>query len=242
MRYCIISDIHSNLEAFKAVLENSEKEDIDAYLCAGDVIGYGADPVECIALVRSIKPKVLIAGNHEWGVLDLLDLDYFNEYAKEAIARTKTMIGKEDAGYLKSFQLTYEGKNFTVVHGTLEAPAKFYYIFDEDDAYATTEIMKTPVCFVGHSHIAGIYYYENREMRSVTKGAVRIDRAKRYVINVGSVGQPRDGDPRSAYAIYDEDDQVVEIRRVAYDIEAARKKIVNAGLPGRLAERLSEGR
>lgn len=242
MRYGVISDIHSNLEALQAVLEDSEREGVDGYLCAGDIVGYGADPVECIALVRSLKPKILIAGNHEWGVLGMLDLDYFNEYAASAVIWTKNAVGKKDTGYLKSFQLVHEGGDFAMVHGTLNDPEQFRYIFDKDDAYETAGAMKAPVCFVGHSHIAGIYIYEKGKMRTAGKTKVKIDKDGKYVINVGSVGQPRDRDPRASYAIYDDAGRTVEMRRVEYDIAAARTKIVNAGLPAWLAERLTEGK
>ena len=241
MRYGLISDIHGNLEALQAVLDLLLKERIDRYLCIGDVVGYGADPKACMRLIKKLEPAALVAGNHEWGTVELLGLEYFNEYAREAVIWTKRALSKDDADYLKSFRLVYEDEAMTLVHGTLDAPAEFHYLLNSHDAYLTMMQMKTPVCFVGHSHIPGIFYYDDGVV-SLRPAKVKVDRDKRYVINIGSVGQPRDSDPRASYAIYDNEDDTVEIRRAAYDIKKAQGKILEAGLPKVLAYRLSEGR
>lgn len=242
MRYCLISDIHSNLEAFQSVLDAAAGERIDKFLSVGDVIGYAADPQAVIRLLKSITPAVLIAGNHDWGVAGLFDLEYFNENAKRAALWTKGVLKKIDIEYLVSFKLTYEFKSFTLVHGSLDMPGKFNYILSTDDAYETMKLMKSPLCFVGHSHVAGIFYSDGRNARLIKGTSVKIEKDKKYVVNIGSIGQPRDGDPRASYAVYDEEAASVEIRRVAYDIKAAQKKILEAGLPSWLAARLSEGR
>ena len=242
MRYAVISDIHSNLEAFKAVMDSLSKDRIDKYICVGDVVGYGADPSMCIKLLKSLDAEVLIAGNHDWGVLDLLDLEYFNDYAKAAILWTKNMLGQEEKEWLKKFKIEYEGKEFALVHGTLNEPKEFHYILDENDAIHTFRLMSAPVCFVGHSHVAGIFLSDEGVASSVSEQKVLIDAAKKYVVNVGSVGQPRDGDPRASFAIYDSEKKEVQINRVEYDIKSAQKKILDAALPERLAARLAEGR
>jgi len=242
MKYAIIADIHGNLEALTAVTGAAAKEKVDAYLCIGDVVGYGADPAETIRLTRSLDPKVVVAGNHEWGVLGLLDIDYFNEYAAAAIEWTKGVLSQEDLDYLKSFRMEYDEGNFTLVHGSLDMPAKFSYILDEDDAYITMKLMRTPVCFVGHTHLPGIFYFEDGTIQFTKGPEVKLEHEKKYIINVGSVGQPRDGDPRASYVIYDDTLSTVVVKRVAYDIEAAQKKIKKAGLPAWLAGRLAEGR
>lgn len=242
MRYAVLSDIHSNLEALLAVLDACSGEKIDAYLCLGDVVGYAADPVACVRIIISLKPMSLIAGNHDWGVLGLTDIGYFNDYAREAILWTRGALGGEESEFLKSFKLTDEYEKFTLVHGSLEDPGEFNYILSENDARITMDLMKTPVTFVGHSHVAGVFYSSRGSARYTAERRVSIDENSRYVVNVGSIGQPRDNDPRSSFAIYDDREDVVEIRRVSYDIRACQKKILEAGLPGYLANRLSEGR
>lgn len=242
MRYGIISDIHGNLEAFQAVLGALSNDRIDRYLSIGDVIGYGADPKACIRLVKSLNPAMLIAGNHEWGVAGLLDLEYFSDTAKAAVISTKSILDGSEIEYLKSFKIFHEGDTWTLVHGTLNNPEKFYYMLDYGDAYHTMRLMKTPLCFVGHSHAAGIFYLSNEGI-GFTKGPkINIDYSKKYVINAGSIGQPRDFDPRAAYVIYDDEAKTVEIRRVEYDIKTAQGKILKTGLPKDLAFRLAEGR
>lgn len=242
MRYYVISDIHGNLEALHSVIEDISSQKTGQYLYIGDLVGYGADPQAVIRIVQSIGPKVLIAGNHDWGVLGLLDLEYFNEYAKEAVVWAKSVLNKEELSYLKSFRLLYESEIFTLVHGSLDGAEKFHYIFNADDAYFTIKLMKTPLCFVGHTHVAGIFYSSNGKIEYTKEAKVKIDYSRKYVINVGSIGQPRDRDPRASYAIYDDEAGTVETRRVNYDIKATQKKILDAGLPRWLASRLSEGR
>ncbi len=242
MRYCFISDIHGNLEAFTAVIEQAAKERIDKYICLGDVVGYGADPSGCVKLVQSLKPDVLIAGNHEWGVLGLFDLNYFNEYAKEAVIWTRKALSKKELDYLAKFELISEEGGMTLVHGSLEAPQEFNYILNKGDAYVTMNLMKTHLCFVGHSHVAGIFAEDNDKALFLELPGARIRPKSKYVINTGSIGQPRDNDPRASFAVYDDESSAVEIKRVAYDVETAKKKILRSGLPGFLASRLSEGR
>src|SRR3989338_4502921 len=129
MRYGLISDIHGNLEAFQAVLGVLSKDRIDKYLCIGDVVGYGADPKACIRLVKSLEPKALIAGNHEWGVVGLTYLEYFNELARKAVIWTKGILSRDEFDYLKSFRLVYEDEAFALAHGSFDSPEKFQYIF-----------------------------------------------------------------------------------------------------------------
>jgi len=242
MRYGIISDVHSNLEAFRAVLDALSKARIDEYLFIGDLVGYGADPHECIKEMKALGPKELIAGNHDRGMLGLLDIRYFNEYAAEALIWTKGVLGKEDLDYFGSFRLIYESDRFTLVHGSLEKPEDFNYIMDEDEAYRTMKLMKTAICFVGHSHAAGIFHSAGGRAAFAVRPNIKIEPGNKYIVNVGSIGQPRDGDSRAAYAIYDDKAAVIEIKRAAYDINAAQQKIRDAGLPEWLASRLAEGR
>jgi predicted phosphodiesterase len=242
MRYALISDIHSNLEALRAVLDFLSGEKIDEYLCLGDIVGYGADPKDCISIVRSLKPSAFISGNHEWGVAGLLELEYFNEYAREAIIWTRKALRKDDITYLKSSRLICEFDTFTLVHGGLVEPSKFPYIMDSDDASSTMGAAKTRLCFVGHTHVAEIYTYCEGKARSLEGYNIRCEKGKRYLINTGSVGQPRDMDPRAGCCIYDTGPDTIEIKRIPYDFKITQKKIRDAGLPAMLALRLSEGR
>lgn len=242
MRYCVFSDVHSNLEAFEAVLDAFSKEGADRYVYLGDIVGYGADPHACIERLKLLEPEVLVAGNHEWGLLGLLDMEYFNEYAGASIAWTRGVINKEDTEYLRSFQLSCESGCCTFVHGSLEEPAAFKYVMDKEDAGLTMKLSGTRFTFVGHSHAAGVYYSGEDGVVRATAAKVIAQKKFRYLVNAGSVGQPRDGDPRAAYVIYDDEGPSFEIKRVAYDIKAAQDKILKAGLPAWLASRLSEGR
>lgn len=242
MRYGVISDIHGNLEALNSVLSALSQERIDAYLSLGDVVGYGANPKECIKLLKSLEPAVLIAGNHEWGVLDKSDIEHFSDLARNAVIWTKKILDKSELEYLKSFQLTYEDDKMALVHGTLNMPEEFYYTFDVEDAYVTISRMKSPLCFIGHTHIPAIFASDNTKVNYIEGPYLKIDSEKKYIINVGAVGQPRDGDGRASYAVYDDEEATIEIKRVEYDIKKAQEKILRAGLPARLASRLSEGR
>jgi diadenosine tetraphosphatase ApaH/serine/threonine PP2A family protein phosphatase len=242
MRHALISDIHGNLEAFEAVCAAISREKVDRYIFIGDIVGYGADPARCIELLRAISPAVLIAGNHEWGVCGLLGLDYFNDYAAAAVVWTKGVLKEEEVSFLRSFGLVHEDGVMTLVHGTVDSPEKFYYVLDAGDAARSMRFMKTRVCFVGHSHSPGIYSSDDASASRVTGDEAKLETAKRYVINIGSVGQPRDGDPRASYAVFDDTAGTVAIRRVRYDIGKAQEKILAAALPPALAYRLGIGR
>ncbi len=242
MRYALISDIHSNLEALEAVADSVAKDRVDRYLCIGDIVGYAADPKEVIRFVQFLHPEAIVAGNHDWGVAGLMDMEYFNEDAVTAISWTKGMLNHGEIDYLGSLDLTYEGKGFTLVHGSLESPAEFHYILNAGDAYVTVTLMKTPVCFVGHSHCPGIFYSSDGKMEKLDGWKAKLAPDKKYVINIGSVGQPRDYDPRASYAVYDTEEGVVEIKRTSYDVDNAKGKILKAGLPSYLGYRLMEGK
>jgi len=241
MKYAIFSDIHSNLEALNSVLSAMKKEDPTEYFYVGDIVGYGADPAECVKKVKEINPAI-VCGNHDWATVELLDIEYFNSAAREAILWTREHITSDDAKYLKSLQLTYEDKDITLVHGALDYPEDFSYVMDGYQAAKTLNIMRTQVCFIGHSHVAGTFYDNNGIVNYTPSARIEIRSGVRYLVNVGSVGQPRDEDPRSSFCIYDTDKDTIEIKRVSYDIAEAQHKIIKAGLPKILATRLSKGK
>lgn len=241
MRYAVFSDVHSNLEAFEAVLEFFGKSNIDKYLFLGDIVGYGANPKECIAALRRLDP-VSVAGNHDWAAVGLLDTDYFNKAARKAIFWTKDNTSGSDRLFLSGLELTSEGKNHCLVHGTLHHPEEFDYMIDGYRAQKTFYLLKQKVCFVGHSHNAGVFIEDEEKIYYKEPASLELREGKRYIVNDGSVGQPRDGDPRASFCIYDEGSSTIEFIRLPYDVASAQKKIIDAGLPKVLADRLSVGR
>ena len=250
MRYALLSDIHANLEALSAVTDHLSGERIDAYLCAGDSVGYGADPSACLARLQQLH-AVCIAGNHEWGCIGKLDLQWFHEAARRAIEWTRDQLSFTDLDLLRRMPLTAEAGPCTLVHGTLRRPERFDYLTDVAQAVEMALHQRTAFGVCGHTHAPCLIEYDagsrqlgrvltaEAELRDVTLSA---EPSLRYVINPGSVGQPRDGDPRASVAILDVPARRLSIRRVPYDIAAAQRKIVEAGLPTFLAERLTVGR
>ncbi len=241
MRYAIFADIHGNLEAFNTVLLEYSKENIDAYYCVGDIVGYGACPNECIDKIKEISATV-VAGNHDWAAVGKKDTAYFNPAAKEAIEWTSKNINLENQEYLKSLNLIFENEDFTLVHGSLDIPEEFEYLTDLFKAKETFGLLKTNVCFVGHSHIPEVFELNSGEVDYIHSSYVELSSDKKYIINVGSVGQPRDGNPRACYSIFDSADNTVSIKRIPYFVEKTQQEIIRTGLPTILAERLLRGR
>lgn len=240
MRYGIFSDVHSNLEALNAVLGVYQQERIERYLCIGDIVGYAADAHDCLRLVRDLNPKI-IAGNHDWGAAGKFDLEYFNPNAKEALVWTGKILNQEEKDFLRSLPLTYQEENFVLVHGTLDNPQAFYYLNNHEAAFAVFAVLKKQICFIGHTHRPGVFVESDDNLFYKALGILELEGRKRYIVNVGSVGQPRDRDPRAAYVIYDTDKETIELKRIAYNISAVQDKILNAGLPDFFASRLAEG-
>lgn len=243
MRYGIISDIHSNLEALSEVLGILKKSSIDQYLCLGDIIDYGADPSPCVKLVKSLNPLVVV-GNHEWALFHPEIIESFNKYAKKSILWTAEQISLSQKNYLTSLPLIKEMGDFILVHGSLDEPETFNYVFTLKDLELNFRLLKKKICFFGHSHIPGIYSYSQRQKRvePLSSEMVKFEDEKKYLINVGSVGQPRDRNPSASFAIYDTEEKTLWIKRCFYDVRRAQEKILQAGLPKILAERLAFGK
>ena len=240
MRFAIFSDLHANLEATETVLADAHERDCTQFVCLGDLVGYNANPHECVEIVRQMDCPC-VKGNHdEQASLQESSRD-FNELAEEAINWTRANLTKEDKQWLADLRLTRQVRDFTIVHATLDTPGEWGYVFNNLDAIASFTYQHTAVCFFGHTHVAGAFVRDDGVKRLKTDQLV-IEPGKKYFINTGSVGQPRDGDPRAAYCIYDTERNVVEQRRLKYDLPAAQKKIIQAGLPRLLAERLRLGR
>lgn len=241
MQYAVLSDVHSNLDALKVVLEDVDQRKISDIVFIGDAVGYGPNPNECIELLTE-RCKILLAGNHDWGVLGLTDITYFNEYARAAIEWTKSVLTERNRDVLKSFLITKAMKeeDIFLVHSTPKEPEEWHYLLTLWDAEINFYYFNNTFCFLGHSHQPFIVERLPSGELITYKGTVQIGRTKRYIINAGSVGQPRDGDPRACYAIID--DEKIEIVKVPYDIESVQKKMGKESLPSLLIERLSYGR
>lgn len=240
MRFAIFGDIHANLEALEAVLADSDRNSCTHYVCLGDIVGYNANPHECVEIVRAMECPV-VKGNHDEQASISADLSGFNPLAEEAINWTRQNLTAEDKKWLTELKLIRQVRDFTIVHSTLDTPHKWGYVFNQLDATASFNYQHTQLCFYGHTHAPRLYV-RDQSVRAVPFDKHRIEQGKKYFINVGSVGQPRDGDWHAAYAIYDVERQYIELRRIEYDIYTAQDKIVEAGLPQRLADRLAMGK
>ncbi len=242
MKIGIISDIHSNLEALQAILDSARKQHVDEYICLGDIVGYGANPNECIDIMRNLTGK-FVAGNHDFGVCGLANIAHFNNAAIKAIEWTKTVMVPEHIAFLKSLPLLLNHNNKLFVHATPSYPDSWAYILSMNDAIREFGFFDNWLCFVGHSH-QPVTFTINQEHKigSSIDNSFACTEKKRYIINAGSVGQPRDGNPESSYVIFDTALNKITFFRIPYDIKMCQEKILNAGLPSFLAQRLEIGR
>ncbi|MBF0516622.1 MAG: metallophosphoesterase family protein [Nitrospirae bacterium] len=238
--YAVISDVHSNLHALVAVVEDIEGRGIEDIYFAGDIVGYGPRPNECIDIITR-RCKILIAGNHDWAVVEYTDTDYFNDIAMRAIEWTRDHITDQHMDDIRAFKLFKSDptRNAMFVHATPKDPDNWDYLFSLTNAAANFQSFKQKFCFVGHSHTPVIIESAGPGEMSTIWDRTEINETSRYIINVGSVGQPRDGDTRSSYAVVS--DCAIEIIRVAYDVEKTQQEMREAELPARLIERLSYG-
>lgn len=240
MKYAIIADIHANLEAFQVVLEDIKAQNCTHVACLGDVVGYNANPKECLDIVRGMNIPC-VKGNHDEYCSTDENLEGFNPHAAEAVNWTRKQLTPEDRQWLKDLKYLRLVSSFSIVHATLDVPQRWQYVFDKLAAAASFTYQNTGVCFFGHTHVPMAFVRTN-EVRGGSYSKFKIEQGKKYFINVGSVGQPRDGDPKAKYVVYDMDEGSIELRKLDYDIATAQKKILDAGLPPRLAERLAFGK
>jgi len=240
MKYAILGDIHANVEALTAVLADAKEQGATHYACVGDIVGYNANPVECLDMVRSLN-CVAVRGNHDHYCSHDENLDGFHPLAADAVDWTRKMLRDEQRAFLKNLKLVARIESFTLVHSTLDAPEMWGYVFDKLEAEANFNYQSTAICFFGHTHVP-LAFEKSDGIRGGLYSKIKIAMGRKYFINVGSVGQPRDGDPRSAYALYDMINNQVELRRINYDFRQPQEKILKAGRPGRAAARLAVGR
>lgn len=241
MRLAAISDVHSNLEALEAVLADIRKRKITRKVFVGDAVGYGPEPNEVTARIKKECRSGSVAGNHDWAVLGLTDIEYFNPVARAAIRWTDEAVTEETRKTLESWPIVKVLKKdgILLVHSTPVAPEEWHYLFSPAQAAPFFGTFEQRICLVGHSHVPFVAeLLPSGEVKAHSEGAELREDA-RYIINIGSVGQPRDHDPRAAYALFE--DGKVEIVRIPYDVAATQEKMARAGLPVPLVERLSYG-
>lgn len=240
----IISDIHSNLEATIAVLDEIERRGVNKIICLGDVVGYGANPNECCDILRKVSNSVVL-GNHDAGSTGITRLSYFNKIAAYACVWSARVLTRQNRRWLKTLPITLVNDTDLVVHSSPSNPTAWDYILSLEDAIKEFNAFDSHLCFVGHSHVPVTFVKKDNQYDIIhpANGEVKftLDTNAQYIINPGSVGQPRDGDPRASFAIYNKERKEIEIIRVPYGIETAKQKILDARLQRFLAYRLATG-
>jgi diadenosine tetraphosphatase ApaH/serine/threonine PP2A family protein phosphatase len=241
MRVAVISDIHSNLHALDAVLADIDGNDVTELWCLGDVVGYGPRPNECCDLVRS-RAAHSLCGNHDLAVLGVLDVGEFAGDAGRAARWTATEIGTEQRTWLETLRPSGRVDGAELFHGSPRDPV-WEYVLSEQVALVSLQLTAAPLVLVGHSHVALALVAEDGFVEGGLAPADTVAElgSRRWLVNPGSVGQPRDGDPRAAWLLLDLDDRLATFRRVAYDVEQTQAEIRARGLPEGLASRLSHG-
>ena len=240
MRYAILGDIHANLEGLQAVLKDAQEQGVTHYACLGDLVGYNANPVECLKIIRDMDCPVVM-GNHDYYCSHDEDLTGFHPLAADVVDWTRQQLSEDERAYLRNLRYIQSVESFTIVHSTLDTPEMWGYVFDPLEAEANFNYQSTAVCFYGHTHVP-MAFEKHNGIQSGSYSKIKVGLGRKYFINVGSVGQSRDGDPRAAYVVYDLMENTIELRRIPYDFRITQQKILDAGLPGRVAARLAVGR
>ena len=232
MHLAIISDIHSNLEALSTAFRLIDEAHAERVVCLGDIVGYGANPNECVELVRQRCTSVIL-GNHDAAVLNVHLTDSFSHNARTAVHWTRVQLSDENVEYLRTLPYTSRHEDILLVHSSPCEPERWHYIVDSWEARQALACFSEAGCFVGHSHVPGCFTSTGR--------ATDVRRGSRFLINVGSIGQPRDHNPQLSFGLFDTDEWKYRNVRAEYDIELAARKILQAGLPATLAQRLALG-
>lgn len=244
MKYFIFSDIHGNLEALTTVLQKIPELLPDKVICLGDIVGYGPNPNECIQRIHQTADEIIM-GNHDHAVLGLTDITYFNEYAKIAVLWTRQELTEENFSILNKCPFWKSTGDILFVHSTPLHPERWDYIFTPLEGQYYLQHLKEQVCFIGHSH-QPLFFEQD------AKGEVTFDRkpqfslilkaGNKYIVNIGSVGQPRDGNPKTSFAFYDTEEHRIDVIRLPYDFSKTQEKMSDVNLPSFLIERLAYGR
>jgi diadenosine tetraphosphatase ApaH/serine/threonine PP2A family protein phosphatase len=230
-RYAVLGDIHANLEALTAVLEDAKVQHCSHYACVGDVVGYNANPAECLSIIQNAGMPC-VKGNHDEYCSSSGGLQNLSARAMAAALWTRQQLTEEDKQWLRDLKYTRLISSFSLVHATLDAPQCWGYVFEKLAAAASFSYQSTAVCFFGHTHLPLVFIRDSM-VRGGTYSKFKLEPGRKYFVNVGSVGEPRDGDPRAAYVIYDVAESSIELRRVPFDVEQTEAKLRAAGLPGR---------
>src|SRR5258705_224105 len=240
MKFAIIADIHANLEAFGVVLEDIKQQKCTHTACLGDVVGYNADPKKCLEMVRAMNIPV-VKGNHDEYCSSDGPLDGFNPAAAEAVNWTRKHLSAEDRDWLRELKYVRMVTSFTIVHATLDWPQRWGYVFDKLAAAASFTYQNTSVCFFGHTHVP-VAFIRDSLVRGGTYSKFKIEAGKKYFVNVGAVGQPRDNNPKAAYVVFDMEEGTIELRRLGFYICTGPKKKLGWGLSPRAGEKQGLGR
>ena len=241
MRYAILADIHANIEAFTAVLTDIAGRHVDKVWCLGDIVDYGPDPHTCIVLLQRQR-HLTVCGNHDLAAIGVLGTSDFHPDAAAANNWTRQQLGQADLDFLASLPADLVQKDFTLVHGS-PRDMTWEYLRSADVAAENLAYLKSPYCFVGHTHKPAIFLCRETGCGALdfpAEADFRLDK-NRLFINPGAVGQPRDGDPRASYVVLDDEARTIRLYRVPYDIAATQAKMLKAGLPSNLIARLSYG-
>ncbi len=242
MRIALLSDIHANLEALSAVLQDIEKQKVDKIACLGDVIGYGTDPTACLDLVQA-NCEIRLMGNHEAAALGRMNDQAMNEVARQSMVWTREQLGERYLSVIERFEMQTRIDDLHLVHASPFEPENWHYVLTPKAATRAFEATDAFICFFGHSHLPTIFSIgEDQKVRSRFGHDFQPHEENRYLVNVGSVGQPRDDDPRSCYVVYDSDEFDVFYHRVQYDFTVTQKKLAAANAPALLIERIAIGR
>jgi predicted phosphodiesterase len=242
MRYIIFSDLHSNLEALNQFEVEIETITHDKLVCLGDIVGYGADPNPCVEWVMR-NVDISVAGNHDWAVVNKTSTSYFNLNAYASCQWTREKLTVENKKFLCSLSLDHEEGGIYWVHASPYEPKAWHYVISKYGGERNFKSFEASICFVGHSHKPVILEQTpNGEVKDYVSDIWNIEPENRYIINAGSLGQPRDGNPDAAYMVYDSEERTVGIHRFEYDLSFTQDKIRENGLPSDSAERLAQGR
>ena len=242
MKFAILGDIHGNLEALQTVLADAAQEQVTHFVSVGDIVGYGPNPRECLDIVRDQLKCPCVKGNHDELASQNASTLSFNQLAAEAINWTRIQLTEDDKAWLRDLRYVRLVEDFTLVHSTLDMPNRWGYVFDRLAAASSMSYQSTSVCFFGHTHVPLAFIREGGVRTERDWNSIEIKPGCKYFINVGSVGQPRDGNPKTAYTIFEPGAHTITLKRLDYDIAEVQRKIHAAGLPEKLAQRLALGK
>jgi len=231
MKFAVLGDIHANLEALEAVVRDAQAQQCTSFACVGDLVGYNSNPTECLAVIRDLDIPC-VKGNHDEYASTDDCLDAVNPRAEAAIRWTRDQLSPQDKQWLRDLKYVRAVAGFTIVHATLDAPHRWGYVFEKFAAAASFTYQTTSVCFYGHTHLP-LTFWRDSLVHSGSYSKFKVEPGNKYLVNVGSVGEPRDGSTLAAYVIYDLGENTIELRRVAYDIEKTEAKLHQCGLPVR---------